>query len=152
MSFLFRKVEDVTTINKSQSFTSVRIKDCTLRVPNKTTTLFLVWAIIKAIFTSLKQGFETAVSSHKSKSSQIKKESLVLKPLCFRIDPEVLNQTFLAFKNVSYFSWHQVQPGNRARRVHNLVRARRRTAHPALTWFPLFVTCYGEICSAHIIE
>jgi len=33
--------EDVKTINKSQSLTSVRIKDCTLRVPNKTTTLFL---------------------------------------------------------------------------------------------------------------
>jgi len=41
MSFLFRKVEDVTTISKSQSLTSVTIKDCTLRVPNKTTTLFL---------------------------------------------------------------------------------------------------------------
>ena len=41
VSFLFRKVEDVTTISKSQSLTSVGIKDCTLRVPNKTTTLFL---------------------------------------------------------------------------------------------------------------
>jgi len=41
MTFLFRKVEDVTTISKSQSLTSVSIKDCTLRVPNKTTTLFL---------------------------------------------------------------------------------------------------------------
>ena len=41
MSFLFRKVEDVTTISKSQSLTSVSIKDCTLRVPNKTTILFL---------------------------------------------------------------------------------------------------------------
>jgi len=40
MSFLLRKVEDVTTISKSQSLTSVSIKDCTLRVPNKTTTLF----------------------------------------------------------------------------------------------------------------
>jgi len=29
----------------------VSIKDCTSRVPNKTTTLFLVSAIIKAIFT-----------------------------------------------------------------------------------------------------
>jgi len=35
------KKEDVTTISKPQSLTSVRIKDCTLRVPNKTTTLFL---------------------------------------------------------------------------------------------------------------
>ena len=35
------KTEDVTTISKPQSLTSVRIKDCTLRVPNKTTTLFL---------------------------------------------------------------------------------------------------------------
>jgi len=42
MSFLLRKVEDVTTISKSQSLTSVSIKDCTLRVPNKTTTLLLV--------------------------------------------------------------------------------------------------------------
>ena len=33
--------EDVTTISKPQSLTSVRIKDCTLRVPNKTITLFL---------------------------------------------------------------------------------------------------------------
>jgi len=41
MSFLFRKVEDVTTISISQSLTSVSIKDCTLRVPNKTATLFL---------------------------------------------------------------------------------------------------------------
>jgi len=41
MSFLLRKVEDVTTINKPQSLTSVRIKDCTLKVPNKTTTLFI---------------------------------------------------------------------------------------------------------------
>ena len=41
MSFHLRKVEDVTTIIKSQSLTSVRIKDCTLRVPNKTATLFL---------------------------------------------------------------------------------------------------------------
>ena len=40
-SFLLRKVENVTTISKPQSLTSVRIKDCTLRVPNKTTTLFL---------------------------------------------------------------------------------------------------------------
>ena len=37
MSFLFTigKVEDVTTISKLQSLTSVSIKDCTLRVPNK---------------------------------------------------------------------------------------------------------------------
>ena len=41
MSFLLRKVKDVTTISKSQSLTSVSIKDCTLRVPNKPTTLFL---------------------------------------------------------------------------------------------------------------
>jgi len=41
MSFLLRKVEDATTISKPKSLTSVRIKDCTLRVPNKTTTLFL---------------------------------------------------------------------------------------------------------------
>jgi len=41
MSFLLRKVEDVTTIIKLQSLTLVRIKDCTLRVANKTTTSFL---------------------------------------------------------------------------------------------------------------
>ena len=41
MSFLLRKVEDVTTISKPQSLTSVRTKDCTLRVPNKTTKLIL---------------------------------------------------------------------------------------------------------------
>ena len=41
MSFLLRKVEDVTTISKSQSLILVSIKDCTLRVLNKTTTLFL---------------------------------------------------------------------------------------------------------------
>jgi len=36
-----KEKENVTTISKPQSLTSVRIKDCTLRVPNKTTTLFL---------------------------------------------------------------------------------------------------------------
>jgi len=41
MSFLLRKVGDVTTFSKSQSLTSVSIKDCTLRVANKTATLFL---------------------------------------------------------------------------------------------------------------
>jgi len=50
MSFLLRKVEDVTTISKSQSLTSVSIKDFTLRVPNETTTLFLLRVIIKEIF------------------------------------------------------------------------------------------------------
>jgi len=50
MSFLLRKVEDVTTISKSQSLTSVRLKDCSFRVPNETTTLFLLQVIIKAIF------------------------------------------------------------------------------------------------------
>jgi len=41
MSFLWRKVEDVTTISNPQSLTSVSIQDCTLRAPNKTITLFL---------------------------------------------------------------------------------------------------------------
>ena len=41
MSFLMRKVEDVTTISKPQSLTSVRIRHCTLKVSNRTTTLFL---------------------------------------------------------------------------------------------------------------
>ena len=49
MSFFFRKVEDVTTISKSQSLTSVSIKDCTLRNPNKTSTFFLLRALIKEI-------------------------------------------------------------------------------------------------------
>jgi len=53
MCFLLRKVEDVTTISKSQSLTSVSIKYCTLRVPNETTTLFLLRVIIKAIFIHL---------------------------------------------------------------------------------------------------
>jgi len=35
MSFVFRKVKDVTAISESQSFIFlVSIKDCTLRVPN----------------------------------------------------------------------------------------------------------------------
>ena len=42
MSFLLRKVEDVTTIIKPQSLTSVRIKDCTLRVPNKLLRYFFL--------------------------------------------------------------------------------------------------------------
>ena len=50
MSFLLKKVEDVTKISKSQSLTSVSIKDCTPSVPNETTTLFLLRVIIKAIF------------------------------------------------------------------------------------------------------
>ena len=37
------------TISKSQSLTSVSIKECTLRVPNETTTLFLLREKIKAI-------------------------------------------------------------------------------------------------------
>ena len=53
MSFLLKKVEDVTTISKSQSLTSVSIKDCTLRFPNETATLFFVRVIIKAIFIHL---------------------------------------------------------------------------------------------------
>jgi len=36
-----KKKKMLTTISQSQLFTSGRIKDCTLRVPNKTTTLFL---------------------------------------------------------------------------------------------------------------
>ena len=40
-SILLQKVEDVMTISKLQSLTSLRLIDCTLRVPNKTSTLFL---------------------------------------------------------------------------------------------------------------
>ena len=36
-----KRKEDVMTNSKLQSLNSARIKDCTLRVPNKTTTLFL---------------------------------------------------------------------------------------------------------------
>ena len=42
MSFLLRKVEDVMTISKSQSLTSVSIKDCTLRVQNETNTYYII--------------------------------------------------------------------------------------------------------------
>jgi len=49
-TFLLRKVEDVMTIIKSQSLTSVSIKDCTLRIPNETTTFFLLRVMIKTIF------------------------------------------------------------------------------------------------------
>jgi len=59
MSFLFRKVEDVTTISKSQSLTSVSIKDCTLRVPVESSKqnyyIISLRATIKAIFTSTKK-------------------------------------------------------------------------------------------------
>jgi len=41
MSCLFRKVEGVTTISKPQSLTSVRIKECILRDPNKNTASFV---------------------------------------------------------------------------------------------------------------
>ena len=50
MSFLLRKVEEVTTISQSQSLTSARIKACTLRAPNKTTVLFFDGQFKKAIF------------------------------------------------------------------------------------------------------
>ena len=53
MSFLLRKVEDVTTISKSQSLTLVSIKDCTPRVPNETTTLFLLRVITPALQVSV---------------------------------------------------------------------------------------------------
>jgi len=56
VSFLLRKVENVTTISKSQSLTSVSIRDCTLRVPNDTTALFLVRVIVKAIFIQKRGG------------------------------------------------------------------------------------------------
>ena len=49
MSFLFRKVEDGTTISKCHSLTSVSIKDCTLRVPSKIATLILYEQFSKQI-------------------------------------------------------------------------------------------------------
>jgi len=36
-----KQKEDVTTISKPQSLTSEKIKDCTFRVSNKSTTIFL---------------------------------------------------------------------------------------------------------------
>jgi len=70
MSFLLRKVEDVTTISKSQSLTSVSIKDCTLRVPNETTTLFLLRVIIKAIFIHTQKS-GTVVSRRKERARRV---------------------------------------------------------------------------------
>jgi len=49
MSFLFRKVEDVTTISKSQSLTSVSIKH--LESSKQNYYIISLRAIIKAIFT-----------------------------------------------------------------------------------------------------
>jgi len=42
-SFQKKKAKDVnvTIVSKLQALTSVRIRDCTLKVPNKTTTLFV---------------------------------------------------------------------------------------------------------------
>ena len=42
MSFLLRKVEDVTTIGNLQSLTSLEMIKCILRVPKKTTTSFFM--------------------------------------------------------------------------------------------------------------
>jgi len=50
MSFLFGKVEDVTTISKSQSLSSVSIKTAPWEFQKNYYIIFL-WAIIKAIFT-----------------------------------------------------------------------------------------------------
>jgi len=41
--FFLRKEEDVTTISILQCITLARMKDCTLRVQNKTTALFLYY-------------------------------------------------------------------------------------------------------------
>jgi len=41
VSVLLREVKNTVIISSSQSLTSARINDCTLRVPNKTTTLLL---------------------------------------------------------------------------------------------------------------
>ena len=67
MSFLLRKVEDVTTIRKSQSLTPVSIKDCTLRVPNETTTLFLLRVMIKTIFIHTHTHTHMHTHAHKHK-------------------------------------------------------------------------------------
>ena len=73
ISFLLRKVADVTTISKSQSLTSVSIKDCTLRVPNETTTLFLLRVIIKAIFIQRRGGGGGDPKQHKEFCINIQK-------------------------------------------------------------------------------
>ena len=75
MSFLLRKVEDKTTISISQSLTLVSIKDCTLRVLNETTTLFLLRVIIKAIFILLqwvRSGFWMDLHGSCSSSKKVK--------------------------------------------------------------------------------
>ena len=69
VSFLLRKVEDVTTISKSQSLISVSIKDCTLRVPNESNTLFLLRVIIKASFIQRRRHRSTHVTNVRHESA-----------------------------------------------------------------------------------
>ena len=104
-------------MSKSQSLTSVSIKDCTLRVPNKTTTLFLVWAIIKAIFTSgktpknwelkstwiwgtstLKQGYYITVSSNKSNH-----HSMFIEPRAKKIRKEASSRPEIHMRTLCFY-------------------------------------------------
>jgi len=55
-SNLLRRVEDVTTISKLQFLTAIRIKDCTLGVPNKPSVLFLYEKQSSFIWNSFVQG------------------------------------------------------------------------------------------------
>jgi len=59
-----------------QSLTSVSIKDCTLRVPNKTTTLFLLWAIIIAILIHVKFWHHGPLHIYYCHAHSISKKSL----------------------------------------------------------------------------
>ena len=63
MSFLFRKVEDVTTISKSQSLTSVIGEHKRLHLESSKQNYYIISlrAIIKAIFTSTEKRCKASV-------------------------------------------------------------------------------------------
>ena len=104
MSFLLKKVEDVTTISKPQSLTSVRIKHCTLRVPNKATTLFLLQAIIKAIFIQQSHSShflhsEPICAEKETQSSLFNSRPICTNPLFkFRLALSERHRSFVNFK------------------------------------------------------
>jgi len=87
-SFLLRKVEDVATISKPQSLTSVRLTDCNLRVPNKTTEAlhqsvvlfcFLQLAVFCVIFVFKQSSAEDLASSIVLHSLALNSSSVVYK-------------------------------------------------------------------------
>ena len=75
MSFLLRKVEDVTTISKSQSLTSVSNKRLHLESSKQNCYIISLRAIIQAIFTSL-------VSTSASTSVSVLVSAFVCLSLC----------------------------------------------------------------------